>query len=239
MDIAQLLAEKGLNVSREDVMEILRDYDFSDIEDFKADSIRLLVFYLKIVLNDNLVSEDELRFVKFFKLLFGIKEGDIIKNSQLALEVAGIINNQSEVIYVDNIVTEFEAMHKVNLQEIFGLNYDEFLKLSNMSALKSMDRGADWIEIDTYISVEEFYNWMQEKNTDLDSPETSSQGRHIPQNVKDDVWNRDGGKCVLCGSNENLEFDHIIPHSKGGANTYRNVQLLCESCNRQKSDNIG
>ena len=53
------------------------------------------------------------------------------------------------------------------------------------------------------------------------------------------VWRRDEGKCVECGSNENLEFDHIIPHSKGGANTYRNIQLLCEYCNRSKSAKIG
>ena len=63
--------------------------------------------------------------------------------------------------------------------------------------------------------------------------------RHISQKVKDQVWRRDLGKCTQCGSNENLEFDHIIPFSKGGANTYRNIQLLCESCNRYKSDNIG
>ena len=63
--------------------------------------------------------------------------------------------------------------------------------------------------------------------------------RTISQDVKDRVWNRDGGKCVQCGSNQNLEFDHIIPYAKGGANTYRNIQLLCEPCNRSKSDNIG
>ena len=63
--------------------------------------------------------------------------------------------------------------------------------------------------------------------------------RRITQDVKDKVWNRDGGKCVECDSNENLEFDHIIPHSKGGANTYRNIQLLCEPCNRSKSAKIG
>lgn len=67
----------------------------------------------------------------------------------------------------------------------------------------------------------------------------SKRTRTITQNVKDRVWNRDGGKCVQCDSNENLEFDHIIPFSKGGANTYRNIQLLCEQCNRQKSNKIG
>lgn len=61
----------------------------------------------------------------------------------------------------------------------------------------------------------------------------------IPQDVQDKVWNRDGGRCVKCESNERLEFDHIIPFSKGGTNTYRNVQILCEKCNRSKSNNIG
>ena len=61
----------------------------------------------------------------------------------------------------------------------------------------------------------------------------------IPQDVQDKVWNRDGGKCVKCGSREKLEFDHIIPISKGGSNTYRNLQILCEKCNRQKNNSIG
>lgn len=61
----------------------------------------------------------------------------------------------------------------------------------------------------------------------------------IPQDVMDNVWRRDGGKCVKCGSNENLEFDHIIPFSKGGATTYRNMQILCKKCNIDKSNKIG
>lgn len=61
----------------------------------------------------------------------------------------------------------------------------------------------------------------------------------IPQDVQDRVWNRDSGKCVKCGSRERIEFDHIIPFSKGGTNTYRNIQILCEKCNRSKSNKIG
>lgn len=67
---------------------------------------------------------------------------------------------------------------------------------------------------------------------------TEKRSRRISQKVKDKVWRRDEGKCVECGSNENLEFDHIIPFSKGGANTYRNIQLLCQNCNRSKSNKI-
>lgn len=60
----------------------------------------------------------------------------------------------------------------------------------------------------------------------------------IPMDIATAVWNRDGGKCCICGSNENLEFDHIIPISKGGATTFRNLQILCKNCNIKKSDNI-
>ena len=52
------------------------------------------------------------------------------------------------------------------------------------------------------------------------------------------VWKRDEGKCVKCGSQEKLEFDHIIPVAEGGSNTERNIQLLCEQCNRQKGKSV-
>ena len=60
----------------------------------------------------------------------------------------------------------------------------------------------------------------------------------IPDDVKLLVWQRDGGKCVQCGSQANLEYDHVIPVAKGGSNTARNIQLLCESCNRTKGANF-
>lgn len=60
----------------------------------------------------------------------------------------------------------------------------------------------------------------------------------IPDEVKIFVWQRDGGRCVRCGSRERLEFDHIIPLSMGGSNTARNIQLLCEACNRSKGDSL-
>ena len=68
---------------------------------------------------------------------------------------------------------------------------------------------------------------------------THKKRESISQNVKDAVWRRDEGKCVECGSNEKLEFDHIIPVVKGGASTYRNIQLLCEPCNRAKYSKLG
>src|SRR5262249_32212158 len=60
----------------------------------------------------------------------------------------------------------------------------------------------------------------------------------IPDSVRLFVWQRDKGQCVKCGSREKLEFDHIIPVISGGSSTERNVQLLCEPCNRSKGATI-
>jgi hypothetical protein len=61
----------------------------------------------------------------------------------------------------------------------------------------------------------------------------------IPRSVRLEVWQRDGGRCVECDSQERLEFDHVIPVALGGANTARNLQLLCERCNRRKGATLG
>ncbi|MGE3491572.1 MAG: HNH endonuclease [Vicinamibacterales bacterium] len=60
----------------------------------------------------------------------------------------------------------------------------------------------------------------------------------IPEDVRIFVWRRDQAKCAKCGSQDKLEFDHIIPIEKGGNNTTRNVQILCERCNRTKGASI-
>ncbi|MBF6164965.1 TerD family protein [Streptomyces gardneri] len=62
--------------------------------------------------------------------------------------------------------------------------------------------------------------------------------RSIPQEVKAQVWQRDGGRCVECGDGHYLEFDHIIPLSRGGATSAANLQILCRACNRAKGARI-
>lgn len=66
----------------------------------------------------------------------------------------------------------------------------------------------------------------------------------VPSYVKDAVYFRDSGECRDCKksidriiSPEARErYDHIIPLARSGANDITNIQLLCETCNIQKSD---
>jgi 5-methylcytosine-specific restriction endonuclease McrA len=63
--------------------------------------------------------------------------------------------------------------------------------------------------------------------------------RLIPTSVKVEVWSRDKGQCVICGSKENLHYDHELPYSKGGTSlTAANVRILCMKHNLNKSNKI-
>jgi len=80
---------------------------------------------------------------------------------------------------------------------------------------------------------------MQRKVEFLKGPERKEKSRQfIEDDVKIAVWRRDNARCVKCGSNKDLEFDHIIPVSMGGSSTERNLQLLCERCNREKGADL-
>lgn len=47
---------------------------------------------------------------------------------------------------------------------------------------------------------------------------------------------RDGYKCTICGTIEDLTVDHLIPLSKGGSDDISNLRLLCRTHNSMKGD---
>lgn len=86
----------------------------------------------------------------------------------------------------------------------------------------------EWLAAVVDVAVQAVHRpWSDDRTPRAPSPELRRQ-----------VWVRDGGKCRHCGSTDDLEFDHIIPYSKGGATTLDNLQLLCLPCNRRKGARI-
>ena len=72
----------------------------------------------------------------------------------------------------------------------------------------------------------------------LDGDERHLDLRAFPDDVRLAVWEAQGHRCALCGSEadvELMEADHIVPWCKGGRTVRENCQLLCRVCNRRKS----
>ena len=59
--------------------------------------------------------------------------------------------------------------------------------------------------------------------------------RRMSDKKKEKVRSLDG-RCLRCGSSNQLEVDHIVPRAADGPNCWNNLQTLCLSCNRLKTD---
>lgn len=56
----------------------------------------------------------------------------------------------------------------------------------------------------------------------------------IPKKVKDAVWERDGHRCIICGSNVAMPNAHYIPRSRGGLGIEQNIVTLCTNMSPEK-----
>jgi len=57
----------------------------------------------------------------------------------------------------------------------------------------------------------------------------------IPEDVKRLVYERDGGRCLACGSDELIQFAHSVSWATDGRNEPQNIGLLCAGCSRRKA----
>ncbi|WAC07637.1 MAG: HNH endonuclease signature motif containing protein [Thermodesulfobacteriota bacterium] len=74
-----------------------------------------------------------------------------------------------------------------------------------------------------------------------ETKELGNISRHIPRPIQFRVLKRENQVCRSCGkpvADDDIHFDHIIPWSKGGSTEESNIQLLCGTCNRKKSDKL-
>ena len=61
--------------------------------------------------------------------------------------------------------------------------------------------------------------------------------RRRPAFTRFNVFLRDRFTCQFCGRRERAEeltFDHVVPRSRGGVSSWRNVVTACRVCNERK-----
>jgi len=97
----------------------------------------------------------------------------------------------------------------------------------NPGKLASLIAANEPIDLDT---LSEFI----ERRTPRAALQLVFERRPISDRVRAAVLVRDGGRCRVCGGARNLEVDHLVPVSKGGASEEINLQTLCRRCNRRK-----
>jgi len=149
----------------------------------------------------------------------------------------------SDPAYIQATAEFVERQHREPqpLLDFFWVYRDKVLRLESTEPEGLRNKESDVLLMKHYVlRRERHYERVRREVEALENMETLQDISREPiaEAVRLFVWQRDGGQCVKCGSRERLEFDHIIPLSAGGSNTERNVQLLCESCNRAKGSTI-
>jgi len=90
----------------------------------------------------------------------------------------------------------------------------------------------------------EYYENNKEKCKEQNTKNNNKRRHKLKEEAKEKL----GGKCVWCGTNENLEFDHIDPAQKQFTisafpcslelwwKEVEKCRLLCKTCHKKHSD---
>lgn len=105
------------------------------------------------------------------------------------------------------------------------------------------DANKRWREAHPDRQRERVKNWRAENQPACRSHErkrrarvANAEGTHTADDIAD-ITNLQRGRCACCGvslSRASPQIDHIVPLSRGGGNSRRNLQILCKPCNSSK-----
>lgn len=154
------------------------------------------------------------------------KDENITDNEQ-KLDILGQIEGKStrETDKMLNDLKKDETPRKVWIT----LNEETKDRIHDVKGMKAhVNNDIDSFLMTAMNEVEELWTPKNVRGT-----QTTSSTRYIPTHVKAQVWRRDQGKCVNCGSKHAVQFDHIKAFSLGGQTNAENLRLLCRNCNQR------
>lgn len=120
------------------------------ITDLKEQLIGVLLDYANLCLEDSILTKNEMQDFRTLRRFFKIQDGDFYKCHKQR-EVKEILTIQLKRIQSDKVVDQSEALMKNDLQEIFGLTYDEFLEIENEVTNETIKNGGNLLDLDTFI----------------------------------------------------------------------------------------
>jgi DNA mismatch repair ATPase MutS len=149
VDIVKTICNDGLN--RDNVLEVLKKYGIDNIKDIKNELLDLIIYYVNVVLEDNLITENEIRNVQLLKLCFKIKDGDLYTLKRSKIEA--VLRHQLKRLYSDNMISAEEAVFNVGLQRLLDLSYDRYDSFKKEEVKRALEYGANITDLDTALKV--------------------------------------------------------------------------------------
>lgn len=146
--ILQLIVDDRLRLP--DLEAVLAEINVSRITDLKDKLICVLLDYANFCLEDDVLTQAEIRDFLTLRRFFRIQEDDFYKCHK-EREIKQILTLQLEKMQADKTVDSNEALMKNDLQQMFGLSYDQFLDIENEVSKKSLKNGANLTDLDTFI----------------------------------------------------------------------------------------
>jgi tetratricopeptide (TPR) repeat protein len=138
----------------------------------------------------------------------------------------------SGVVVLEHALSIARKLPDESTDVVIGTRY-----LLARALLSAGDRGRALRELHTIEAA--IHNYLDVQSL-LEVASAPVAGRQvIPRDVMRSVFERDEGRCIQCGAQFELQFDHVIPVAMGGGSTADNLQLLCGECNRRKGATLG
>jgi len=114
----------------------------------------------------------------------------------------------------------------------WGFLYNEF-KDQKLDSNKLQKEVTNLMEDEDVVKKKGIYEYV------LTRDEKHLEIRAFSEKEKREMYEKQNGICVKCKKRfeiEKMHADHITPWSKGGKTDKENCQMLCEDCNRRKSN---
>lgn len=116
----------------------------------KSEALQVILDYSEIILEDEILTENEIRIITLLKMFFQIKDGDFYTYGKKEI-VDKVLTAQLQKMYADRIIDKEEALMKTDLQGLFCLSYDQFLEVVNKVVKDALDKGANLKDLDTFL----------------------------------------------------------------------------------------
>lgn len=137
----------------------------------------------------------------------------------------------------------YQAIHVIEARKAVSLLYQGAAEAID-DDYNSWDYKS-WCEISAVEQEDDRYNYLHSPSVVVKIPHVVRMTLYERLPIKDVMFNRkniyarDRNTCQYCGKRKPLKeltFDHIIPRSRGGRNTFENIVTCCKKCNHKKGN---